>query len=48
MKKLIEHLDNKYIVKAFQTSKSGLSKKSMRVLIDIKANVVKGGEKLAK
>ena len=48
MKKLIEHLDNKYIVKAFQTSKSGLSKKNMRVLIDIKANVVKGGEKLAK
>ncbi|WP_304976443.1 T7SS effector LXG polymorphic toxin [uncultured Ligilactobacillus sp.] len=48
LKKLIEHLDNKYIVKAFQTSKSGLSKKNMRVLIDIKANVVKGGEKLAK
>ncbi|MCI5942169.1 MAG: hypothetical protein MRZ40_06315 [Ligilactobacillus animalis] len=48
MKKLIEHLDNKYIVKAFQTSKSGLSKKNMRVLIDIKANVVKDGEKLAK
>lgn len=48
LKKLIEHMDNKYIVKAFQTSKSGLSKKSMRVLIDIKANVVKGGEKLAK
>ncbi len=48
LKKLIEHLDNKYIVKAFQTSKSGLSKKNMRVLIDIKANVVKGGEKLTK
>ncbi|TGY52047.1 hypothetical protein [Ligilactobacillus murinus] len=48
MKKLIEHMDNKYIVKAFQTSKSGLSKKNMRVLIDIKSNVVKGGEKLTK
>ncbi len=48
LRKLIEHLDNKYIVKAFQTPKSGLSKKNMRVLIDIKANVVKGGEKLAK
>lgn len=48
MKKLIEHLDNKYIVKAFQIPKSGLSKKNMRVLIGIKANVVKGGEKLAK
>ncbi len=41
-------MDNKYIVKAFQTSKSGLSKKNMRVLIDIKSNVVKGGEKLTK
>ncbi len=48
LRKLIEHLDNKYIVKAFQTPKSGLSKKNMRVLIDMKANVVKGGEKLAK
>ncbi|WP_076149326.1 T7SS effector LXG polymorphic toxin [Ligilactobacillus murinus] len=48
LRKLIEHLDNKYIVKAFQTSKAGISKKNMRVLIDIKANVVKGGEKLAK
>ncbi len=41
-------MDNKYIVKAFQTSKAGISKKNMRVLIDIKANVVKDGEKLAK
>ena len=48
LKKLIEHVDNEYIVKAFQTSKSGISKKNMRVLIDIKANVIKGGEKLAK
>lgn len=48
LRKLIKHLDNKYIVKAFQNSKTKISKKNMRVLINIKADVIKGGEDLSK